>query len=316
MGERGGVQHYLYWSDRRIRQFLDDQDIAISERTQRKLSSPTFNGFAPTVQMVFDRAVPYKPELANKVERALGALAVSDFDVPAPITFARGCGTVTFSEFVDLFDESKDADLGYPRHALMYSRVLTRSGLGVGICLFGSMQNYADYVKDAENHSKEGWTASSAPAVTRFLRNRCTEGEESYSQEELARQALQIANAQGVRNPEARNDWNRGFTFGDARDVAEWLAEIWYDCDFRGSSGGPGWEGIERVLIGAPYWVRTPSLRAVNLYSQVPEGELDAIEKKRRRNEYWRTLIYRLFGRNGGIEHRTKNHIGTNSNPS
>jgi hypothetical protein len=297
MGERGGVQHYLYWSDRRIRQFLDDQGITVSERTQSKVSSPTFKGYAPTVERAWERSVPYKPELAKKVEKALGVVAVSDFDGPAPITFARGRGTVTFGEFVDLCEEDKDADVGYPRNALMYARVLTRSGLHVGVCLFGSMYNYADYVKDAEDHSKEGWTSSSAPAVARFLRNRCTKGDEDYSQEELARDALQIADSQGIRHPDAGNGWNRGFTFGDARDVAEWLAEIWYDCDFRGSSRGPGWEGIERVLIGAPYWVRTPSLRAVNLYSQVPGCELDAIEKKKMRSEYWRNWMYRVLGR-------------------
>lgn len=47
MDKRGGVQHYLYWSDRRI-QSLDNQGIAVSERTQNKLSSPRFNGYPPT----------------------------------------------------------------------------------------------------------------------------------------------------------------------------------------------------------------------------------------------------------------------------
>jgi hypothetical protein len=254
--------------------------------------------------MVLERSVPYKPELAKKVAGALGALAVSDFDSPAPIAFARGRGSIIFGEFVDQSEENKDVDLGYPRHALMYSRVLTRSGLNVGICLFGSMHNYADYIKDAEDHSKNGWTASSAPAVTRFLQNKCTEGDEDYSQEELAHDALQIADSQGIRHPDCGNGWNRGFTFGDARDVTEWLAEIWCDYDFRGSPRGLGWEGIERALIGAPYWVRTPSLREVNLYSQVSGDELDAIEKKKRSGS-WRSWMYRLRGRG-----RPENSLG------
>jgi hypothetical protein len=305
MGERGGVQHYLYFSDRRIRQFLDDQGIAVSERAQNSLSSPTFRGYAPTVQRVWEKSVPYRVELAKKTERALGRLAVSDFDGPAPIKFAHGTGTVTFGEFVEPFGEDKDAGQGYPRKALMYAYVLTGSGLRVAVCMFGSMRNYADYVKDAEDHSKEGWTSSSAPAVERFLRNRCTEGDELHSREDLACQALQIANSQGSREP-GSHGWNRGFTFGDARDVAEWLAEIYYDCDLRGSSKNPPeLRGIDRILIGAPYWLRTPSIRAVNLYSQISGEELDAIEDKKRRSEYWRSLIYRVFGRTG---HRTSNN--------
>jgi hypothetical protein len=215
MGERGGVQHYLYWSDQRIRRFLDDQGIAVSERTENKLSSPTFSGFAPTLQTVWEKHVPYKVEIAKKVEGTLGRLAVNDFDSPAPIRFARGIWTVIFGEFVEPFGDENDVSQGYPRRALMYAYCVTRSKLRVGVCLFGSVHNYADYVKDAEGHMEDGWTSSAAPAVLRFLHGRCSEGDEFHSREDLAREVLKITDSQGMRkadNGTAHRGWNRAFT--------------------------------------------------------------------------------------------------------
>lgn len=64
--------------------------------------------------------------------------------------------------------------------------------------------------------------------------------------------------------------WTRGFTLGCA-DESEWFAQIFSDVvldkdrwTFH-SDGGISPE-VDRILIGAPLWVRTPGAHAVTRY--------------------------------------------------
>ncbi len=81
-----------------------------------------------------------------------------------------------------------------------------------------------------------------------------------------------MVEAQGVlgddRRPGAFEPWNRAFTFG-VSDEAEWLVQVYLDFDFRKTEQGPAYEH-DRALIGAPLWVRTPSLRPVQLFAAAP----------------------------------------------
>lgn len=69
---------------------------------------------------------------------------------------------------------------------------------------------------------------------------------------------------------------NRAFTYGETNKMAEWCAEIYWDVNLVDDLRDP-WKGYSRVLIGAPIWVRTPTLRDWYLYSDYQQCELEQI---------------------------------------
>lgn len=263
MGELGGLQKYLYWSERRIIRWLEDSGVKIPKPSQQKVTTPNFSNFAPTLEISRPPRDVTKPKIAELFSLSLGNRIVSDLDSPAPIEFAQGVGSIIYSQFI-VGDT--------PSRALMYSSVETDSCDRVAACLFGSMENLAEFIAESEP-KKKGWTTSSAGDIELFLRTREIEnGLLLDSAEDLAREAVKVACRQGETNPAKTDGYYRGFTYGETRDVAEWCAEIYWDVDLTETPEGPE-EGHTRVLIGAPLWVRTPSLRSIHLYSEYTKKE-------------------------------------------
>ncbi|MEU5847287.1 hypothetical protein [Saccharopolyspora shandongensis] len=270
---------------------LEDQGVHILEKKQRKYSTPNVRGFLPALEWSSEISSLTRPELAQKAERTLGQNVVGELSGPRPVTFVKGIGEVVFGEFAGTGTESG--------RALLYATKDTSDGHSVAICLFGSMDNYADFVVSAGAPIKTGWTCSSAPSIYRFIEDECRITPSWESVEELARGAVKVACAQGENGflPEwrRRNSWNRGFTYGDVLGVGEWLAEVYLDFDFTETLAGPE-SGHHRVLIGAPLWLRTPTPEAIRIYSQHDAKVLD--EKKRSsrissRKSSWRKLFFR-----------------------
>jgi hypothetical protein len=113
-------------------------------------------------------------------------------------------------------------------------------------------------------------------------------GKENTSQwdddQSRAVEALKIAMGQGITIHEKQHKnqpWTRGFTIGCAED-ATWFAEIYVDVELDKDR----WKfdkneleyGAERILIGAPLWIRTASSRPVTLYHG--DGRHDTINRK------------------------------------
>ena len=87
----------------------------------------------------------------------------------------------------------------------------------------------------------------------------------------MAIEALKIAKTQGLtyESGDRVEAWLRGHTYGDLLD-AEWFAEVFLDISFDGCTH----DGCNRVLVGAPLWIRTPSLRSIRMYSDFKRREL------------------------------------------
>ncbi|MER6592108.1 hypothetical protein ABT214_09695 [Micromonospora purpureochromogenes] len=70
---------------------------------------------------------------------------------------------------------------------------------------------------------------------------------------------MKIATDQGMNQDWQANPdqpWTRGFTFGDTSE-SDWFAEIYSDVVLDENR----WdleEPVDRILVGAPLWVRTP----------------------------------------------------------
>jgi hypothetical protein len=272
MGELGGAQKYLYWSDRRIMRWLKDSGVELPEPMQVKISTPNFGGAVPAGEFSRSAATKSRNYVVDLFSRTFGQLLVSDLGAPAPIRFARGVGDVQFGEFV-----SPD---GAPLRALISTSVDVGDKYPVAVCLFGSMDNYADFVAESNNNNQYGWTSSAANDVERFLASQAFDDSslvpDRYS---LAREAVKLAFRQGHHGTDDGpiEGYRREFTYGEALGDVEWCAEIYRDVDLSEENEDlDAWPecGHMRVLIGAPLWVRTPSLRNVYLYSEYSSREL------------------------------------------
>jgi hypothetical protein len=133
-----------------------------------------------------------------------------------------------------------------------------------------------------------GWVSSSAPAVYNFIRSRGKQFDDlHYTPERMAREALKIADGQGMWKAADKDNaglgldraWERSFIYGEVAS-AKWLAEIYLDVDLLEIPGGTE-DGFRRVLVGAPLWVRTPDLKAIELYAKSDPAELAARTKPR-----------------------------------
>jgi len=275
MGELGGSVTYLYWSERRVERILADNGLQIPARSI-KVATPSVYSLAPTVEYTSSGRTPQRSSIAELVERSLGQAVISNFDSNSGPRYAKGVGTLVFGEFINDFE---DYEKGINRRGLIFSSCDYGSSDkdSVAICLFGSMDNFADYVQSNSTPSESGWTSSAAPSVLDFLAGKWTDAVDEPSREEIAIEALKIADSQGMtggtREPPLKG-WRRSFTYGDIQNIAEWFAEIYIDVDLI-SSGMGRVDGFRRIIVGAPLWVRTPRLRAVRLYNEYTLAELE-----------------------------------------
>ena len=275
MGELGGAVSYLYWSERRVQAILSDNGIQLPESSS-KVTSPSFSGLAPIYEHSVGGRKPQRANIADLIEHSLGQSVISRFDSDPGPRYAKGVGTLVFGQFINSFEYPQESA---KHRALMFTSCdYDDSDQGsIAICLFGSMDNFAGYVNTRDTQYQEGWTSSSAPDVLAFLQGQWVEGRYyPNTREEVAIEALKIADGQGMENAdlEPLKGWRRAFTYGDIQDVAERLAEIYLDVDLL--SAGKGREdGFRRIIVGAPVWIRTPRLRAIRMYNEYSRAELE-----------------------------------------
>jgi hypothetical protein len=268
MGELGGTVEYLYWSSRRTSRFVEDNNLTVQQVT-RTMTSPAL-AWLPTFSRSTTSTGNLRPQIAKAIEEALGQLAVTRFNAPGPIRYAKGISNVVFGEFVT-WEVKPERQPALIFTVADYDR---KDQGSVAICLYGSMDNFPEYVRSAgPGFADEGWVSSSAPAIYNFLASHGQEIEEPLDPETMARDALTTANGQGLCRDFTLasttygidEPWQRAFTYGDVAK-AEWLAQIYLDIDLLTTEAGRE-DGFRRVLVGAPLWIRTPSLRAIRLYA-------------------------------------------------
>jgi hypothetical protein len=268
MAELGGVVEYLYWSNRRTSRFLEDNGLSIPE-VSHTVSAPSFR-WLPGFSRTATRPGGLRSQKAKKIEDALGAIAVTRFDGPGPIKYAKGSSVVVFGEFISLLHPPRQPAVIFT--AMDYNR---RDQNSVAICLYGSMDNFPEYIQSAgpcsNGDTYGGWVSSSARTVFHFIRSHGQVFDGPIGPVQMAIDALSIADGQGIYKGSSElglgvdRPWERAFTYGDAQR-AEWLAQIYLDVDLE-IEYGERVDGFRRVLVGAPLWVRTPRPRAIRLYA-------------------------------------------------
>ncbi|MEU8661871.1 hypothetical protein [Actinoplanes philippinensis] len=265
MAELSSPRKYFYWSERRVASIIRDNGIDLTRGTTRKLKSPSIP-FLPQVELESKSKEPTRAQVAAAIERYLGGVTVSDFVTPPPTKFARGCGTVAFSEVVDWSDKN-DHTIG------IFTETVSSDGTKVAICMFGSRDNLSDMLP--ETSERRGWSSSAAPSIVEFVRGRCTTAEGIWDQNDLAYEAVNMLLRQGVSGPDGnpRRPWLRGFTLGHISDIGDWMMEVYFDVEFTPRQTDVG--GYDRVLLGAPLWIRTPTPQALVVYDDETRATLN-----------------------------------------
>lgn len=258
MGERGTVSRYAYWADRRIRDIASDNDISLDRRI-RMTTKITTIPFFPSLEFAQEPRTLRRAEIARRVESAIDVHAVEDFVTPPPVRFAKGTGRVSFAQFAGVSTAREGV--------VVHTSTRSSTGVRVEVCLFGSLENTAGYVGASDSHDA-GWSSSAAQSIELFLRSRGTINDSQWDDPEaLSVEALKIALRQGETAESQQHEdkpWTRGFTLSHA-DESEWFAEIYSDVVLDKNR----WEldeDVDRILIGAPLWVRTPTPQAVTRY--------------------------------------------------
>jgi hypothetical protein len=255
MVPRDGIRRYAYWSDRRIRQIAADNDIALERRLRwtSKIKAP----FVAELEIGQEGRRLRRNEIARKIEDAIGELAVADFVTPPPVHFAKGIGRIAFSQFVGVSTVNKGM--------VAHTSVSSSNGHCVEVCMFGSLDNMAGYA-GAHDRTIDGWVSSAAPAISAFLKSRGTINRSQWDDpESISVEALRIATEQGAAPDSQRGKaWTRGFTLSHADD-SEWFAEIYTDVVLDKNRCNLD-EAVDRIIIGAPLWIRTPGAQSITRY--------------------------------------------------
>jgi hypothetical protein len=92
MGELSGTTEYLFWSGRRTGRFLEDNGLTPKNVTSM-ITTPAFP-WLPIFSRSSSRTLGTRPAVAKSIERFLGKTAVTSFDTPGPILYAKGTSTV------------------------------------------------------------------------------------------------------------------------------------------------------------------------------------------------------------------------------
>ncbi|MFE9183733.1 hypothetical protein ACFYMB_10395 [Micromonospora haikouensis] len=249
MGERGVSSRYAYWSDRAVCRVAQDEGIDIAPGWKTKITVFKVPILSTGVDFEREARTLYRHEVADRIERAVGDLAVEDFVTPPPVGYAKGLGRVEFSRFV----------CPDPNSAVLNVQTSASDGSRVVVCLFGSRDNIAGFM-GVHDREVSGWSSSAMWAVHEWLATRCAVNNSQWDDaESISVEAMKIATDQGTNESFRANPdqpWTRGFAFGDAPN-SEWFAEIYSDVILdkdRWSLDEP----VDRILVGAPLWVRTP----------------------------------------------------------
>ncbi|MGW3936273.1 hypothetical protein [Streptomyces phaeochromogenes] len=255
---------FVYWSDRLIEEVTDSNGV--------RLDSPVKSAVKLGVGGVGlelsgqDREKKTSFEIAKKVMRKLGNDLVSDLDTLGPLRFVRGEGTVEVAKF-QWWGYTGDPEV-LRETCVVHARTVSKRGRRVDLCLFGSIKNLRGYVTTEDE--VEGWTSSAAPAIGELISSRGATNSDGYDDESLAVEALKIALYQGIYTNESEHEGRpetRAFTIGGA-DSCEYAALIYKDVALTRSRWNHDLDmrGADRILIGAPIWVRTSQPETIRHY--------------------------------------------------
>jgi hypothetical protein len=251
VGELGIIRRYSYWSDSRIKGIAADNNISLDKRWLITFKTPSV-GALPQIGVNESQRTLQRHAVAERVEGSIGQLAVQDFVTPASAIFAKGRTPITFARYTRLSDRRAGRQQG--DGVIIHARTVSSDGTRVEICLFGSIENCIDYLPGADAMAPM-WRASSAQAIEEFIAHQGKKKAPIYDDgESIAVEILRTINNEGMT----------GKRVFKSIQSTEWFAEVYHDVELDKNrwnlrAGRDLPETVDRIVIGAPLWVRTAS---------------------------------------------------------
>ncbi|WP_228984242.1 hypothetical protein [Streptomyces sp. DH12] len=260
------VGRYVYWSERLVSEVVEDNGIQLDTAVKSTLKLGALgNGIDVTRA---DRSST-RFDVAEKLKKKLGR-RLAEHGTPGPVQLVHGSGWVEVAEF-QRWGARPEHSLRQ-RTAILHTQTHSPRGQRTDLCLFGSLKNLQGYTVPDEPVG--GWVSSSAPAIEEFVASRGagTSMSAVFDAEGIAVEALRVAMDQGVYahpdehrgRPETRAFTVLGF------EACEYVVRIYQDVtltpgrwDFRTE---PDLAGAERIMIGAPLWMRTVRPETIRTY--------------------------------------------------
>ncbi len=245
LGELGAVRRYSYWSERRVRSIAADNDINLRRRWRLGFRSPALS-LLPQAEIIEETKALQRHEIALRVETAIGQIAVADFVTPPPAAFAKGSGEITFSIFRRWQKKAQ-------RHTVViHARTESSNCASVEICLFGSIDNCEGYLSTAEKQAPR-WSSSSLIWIEGFLADRGRKFHELNGDASVQAMILETVYEGLTTTNVLRHTIS-----------AEWFAEVYHDVEIDREQWTRLRRGhlpatVDRIVIGAPLWVRSIS---------------------------------------------------------
>jgi hypothetical protein len=267
LGELGAIRRYSYWSDRRIRSIAADNVIDLDRRWRLGFKTPAL-GLLPLAELNEEHRAVQRHEVALRIERAIGQLAVEDFVTPPPASFAKGVTKVTFA-VLPLWPKGSKSDR---KAVILHTRVKSSNDCRVEICLFGSVENCADYLAGS---TPEGpmWSSSSRVWVEQFAASYRRKPARPYSDAHEVFTGNRPRKPARIREESIVEDVLRNIYYHGMTDryvfqcsaSADWFAEVYYDVELDrhrfsyypdGIRPKPVVVPVDRIVVGAALWVR------------------------------------------------------------
>jgi hypothetical protein len=276
MVRRGHAGSYLYWSERRIAEIASDNGIKLDGRPNWTLKA-ALQGIGVEVGNG-NRGDLTRREKAAKIEKYIGAQAASALDRPPTARFATGADRIHIARFIG----GPERDKG----AMFHIRTTSSAGQRIDLVLFGSMDNFPGRILRPADAVEAGWYSSAWRAIAELLESRGTRNTSQWDDpEQLSVEALNIALNQGSIGTEQDHEdrpWTRGYTLAHADD-SEWFAQIYTDVlltESRWRLSG-NLRGAQRIIVGAPVWIRTASPASLIRYARLPDRPAGGTRRRR-----------------------------------
>ncbi|MGW3314585.1 hypothetical protein [Streptomyces fungicidicus] len=262
MGRWKSPISYLYWAQHRIDHYMRSNDQRASTRSHQ-ITTPSLMGVTPTYSQTWNPTETWAKSAQSLERRLRGHICTFPDLQEGPVQFLQGktpmlLGQLRYSEY------ETTGGLFYARHQ------------DTAVVLFASLEHLSPVVtrrgiemKDAPN--RVWWWSSLAPDVYRWMQGvREVTGWPDDSglrygfrnDADFAEECFKIAVNQGdVDN--SHQPWLQPFRFGHVERGCSWLAEIYWDERIEHPRSWATWPRnqshglVRRILIGAPFWLRT-----------------------------------------------------------
>jgi hypothetical protein len=169
-------------------------------------------------------------------------------------------GGLTFAEFVNFGRVENIVSI--------FTRSEVTDGTRVAIGMFSSRDNLADVIASAPT-SENGWSSSAAKEIFAFVSGFGGRVPDRSDRSEIAREAINLLAHQSGGMAEREK---RGFTYGHLGESGEWLLEAYLDVEFLEGPVTVEGDTFDRVVLGAPLWIRTSRPEELVLYGGQPAG--------------------------------------------